>query len=229
MGMLKDKLLSFNYYFEKLPLYLQNSYGMKEQFQIWYDSLINVTDIEDEILALLNIFDENYLDYINSLTDEPTDTTNILDKLAALFGFERQLIVTYLDDSEVPAVTVTETLVLNDEEMLMLLKARIIQSYFEGTRKQIIELYTLLGLKVYYVNDDSIGDNATCDVYLASTTNSEFDYSENIKKIFLAGMLNLESMGIEYSFSVIDMERLLIWDKPVDEAYTGWDGGVWSL
>ena len=35
-----DKLSTFKYYEEKLPLYLQNSYGFKEHFRIWFDLLI---------------------------------------------------------------------------------------------------------------------------------------------------------------------------------------------
>ena len=53
--MLKEKLLNWKYYQDKIPLYLQNSYGYSEHFKILFD-LLTVYDNEgDKLLQAINI------------------------------------------------------------------------------------------------------------------------------------------------------------------------------
>ena len=60
MSVLVEKLKSFEYYKNKLPMYLQSSDGFISHFEIWYDLLIGqnnngVVNVCDTILNLLNI------------------------------------------------------------------------------------------------------------------------------------------------------------------------------
>ena len=40
--MIINKLKSWNYYKEKIPLYIQNSYGIVEHFKILFDLLVQM-------------------------------------------------------------------------------------------------------------------------------------------------------------------------------------------
>ena len=40
MGILNDKLKDFKYYESKMPKYLKESYGFKEQFKVWHDTMV---------------------------------------------------------------------------------------------------------------------------------------------------------------------------------------------
>ena len=62
MTVLTEKLKSFDYYKNKLPMYLRSSDGFVSHFEIWYDLLAGqnkngVVNVCDTILNLLNIFD----------------------------------------------------------------------------------------------------------------------------------------------------------------------------
>ena len=70
VSILPDKFKSFEYYVNKLPLYLRNSYGFIEHYRIWYDLMIGenengLINVSDTILYLMDIFDDDYDDNIN--------------------------------------------------------------------------------------------------------------------------------------------------------------------
>ena len=226
-SILVDKLKSFDYYKNKLPLYLQNSYGFQEHFKIWYDFLVgnisstnNISGIvgtSDTLLNLMNIFDSDYLNYVASMEDsgatedEPYGTnSDILDKIGALLGVTRNFKVTINN--------VEEELSLNNEDFLILIKTQIIKNYCEGTLEQINAYYKSIKLQLYAINSSTPGQAI---LYLiVSKNDSRFSYSPNIKKMFEAGLLKIESMGIIYSNLSLDYENLLHWDV---------DNSVWAL
>lgn len=195
-------------------LRVNNNWTNLDQFGCRFFDELTITDIDDETKNMLWLFDINLLNTsINS---------DILDKLAELFCVARQFNVTYVDNEQ---VSHTEELTLSDAELLLLIKVEIIRSHYDGSRESLIDLYSSLGLLILYATSSS-GD---CDVYLCTTSGSTTAYTDNIKKMFWAGMLHIQSLGINYSFTIISIENVLIWDKAVDANYTGWDGGIWAL
>lgn len=225
MSVLIDKLKSFDYYKDKLPIYLQNSYGFIEHFRIWHDLLIGqsentgVVGASDTMLDLLDIFSDDYLDKLNALEDSENGTkSDLLDKLGGLFGLRRGLKVTYIDDTE----TVSENITLDNKDFLLLIKAQIIKNYCNGTYAQIKEYYEKSGL---YIVSKNASSPATLNIYLNNIEGSSYEYSENVKKMFLAGLLNIKSMGIQYNYSIQMLQELLIWDSSVK----GWDQGAWAI
>lgn len=240
VSILPDKLATFEYYENKLPMWLKSSKTFKEHFRIWFDFLVTSTNALlcsesticsestfvkglqytgvihtlDRILALINIFDDNYFSSSSSKTSKQDDW---LDKIGKLFGVKRTLSVTYKENGQ----TMTYDLVLNNFELLKLIQCQIINNYYDGSYSQVKAYYEKTGLKVLYTTATQA---ATCDVYLLETEDA---YSDNMKKLFLSGLLLIKSAGIVYTTSQLNLKSLLIWDKQVSGEYTGWDYGEW--
>ena len=230
MSFVPDKIKSYEWYYNKLPLYLKNSYGFSEHFKIWYELLISgdkngIVNVGDTLLYLFNIFDENFLQTIGSLPDSGATEGNygtvsdFLDKLGYLFGVIRNFSVTYKNDNN---ENVTEDLSLNNEDFLLLIKAQIIKNYCEGTYEQIKGYYNSAGLDVFLITTE---DGASAHVYLGATPNST-KYSLNVEKMFKSGLMRIESMGITYTEGVRALDWFLTWDSTKAKEY--WDAGVWS-
>lgn len=225
-SIIPEKLKDFEYYKNKLPLYLQNSYGFIEHFRIWYQILINgICDNAIILLNLINIFDGNYFDFLETIegVQRTSYECDILDKIGRLYGVNRQFRITYEDNNEIK----TETILLNNQDFLTLIKTQIIKNYCEGTTEQINSYYKMIGLKMYVL---SASEPATAYMYLpTSSSSSEYAYSDNIKKMFLAGLLKIDSMGITYRYTFVDIDRILLWDSLNEAATNGWDGGEWAI
>ena len=232
-SIIPQKLQDFEYYKSKIPLYLQNSEGFQEHFRIWYDLLVDgVVKNADILLNMLLIFDKDYLSYLHSIDEEIESdgyVCDILDKLGSIFGVNRYFKVTYEEAGQ----PITEQLQLDNEEFLILIKGQIIKNYCEGTRQQIEEYYKSVGLQIYVQTDST--SEATANLYLTvGTGGSSYDYSENIRKMFLGGMLRIDSVGIKYQEAFIDVSRLLFWDIIDEENNNGWGdngyvGGEWII
>lgn len=226
-SILPKKLQSFEYYVNKLPLFLQNSYGFIEHFKIWYDITYNsdnkgVVNISDLLLYLLNIFDSDYLTTINNMEDSNGGTSSdILDKIGLLFGVRRKFSVTYVNAQ---SQTVKTELSLNNEEFLILIKCQIIKNYCDGSEIQIQQYYESAGLNVYVLTSEV--ESATCYIHLAGVLDNP-TYSENIKVMFMSGILRIESMGITYKNIFNELTGFLIWDSSDSDEY--WDVGVWTI
>ena len=98
-SIIPQTLREFDYYKNKIPLYLQNSEGFIEHFRIWYDLLVSgVGNKSDILLNMLLIFDPNYLSYLESIDENIQKdgyVCDILDKLGSIFGVNRYFKVTY--------------------------------------------------------------------------------------------------------------------------------------
>ena len=229
MSIIPQELRSFDYYLRKLPLFLRQSDTFIEHFRIWFDLLnggstaySGIVDSADCLLYLLNIFDDDYIDTVNSLVGNENGTvSDILDKLGALFGVHRVFSVTYKDDNDV--IHEDEQLELNNQDFLTLIKAQIIKDYCDGTAEQIEQFYDSIGLKIYVITTDS---NATASLYLAEFTGVN-SYSDNIKKMFQAGILRINNLGIAYKDLTKELTGSLIWDAPA-AAKQGWGKGLWA-
>lgn len=173
----------------------------------------------DCLLYLLNLYDEDYLNTINNLeTTEHTTSDSqcdMLDKIAKLFGLTRHVKVTY-DNEGVPT---TEYLDLNNKELLMLLKAQIIKNNWNGTFETLKSFYNDIGLNCHIYTASAIDDTeptAYCKMVLVNRHFSP--YSSNILKMFKAGLLRTESLGIMYDDTIVDSGIFGIWDE-----------GIWGL
>lgn len=212
-SIVKEELQSLDYYINKLPQYLRASESFQEHFKIWYKILkYGIVDNADIMLNLLLIFDENYFDYLASVDETMTPTGNecdILEKIGSIFGVTRNFRITY---SEGGVIHTNENINLNNEEFLILIKSQIIRNYCEGTREQIEKYYKSVGVQLYTETDNS--DHATANLYLTTgASGTSYEYSDNIKKMFLAGLFTIESLGIVYTHSFIDVSRILFWDE----------------
>ena len=194
--MINETLLSFEYYKRKLPLYLQTCESFLSHFHIWHDFLQCIDTQSDVLLASLNIFDDDWL-VINQNDD-------LLDKLASLYNVSRSFQVTYTDSS---GSTITEILTLNNEELLTLIRARIIKNYFDGSTEQIQRYYDMLKIGEFVQFTEAT--SGFCQIIY--NTN---DTTNNYSKMFLAGLLTIESMGIAYVRSLNQADAaLMFWDS----------------
>lgn len=207
--MISKTLLSFDYYKRKLPLYLQTCESFLSHFHIWHDFLQCIDTRSDVLLASLNIFDNNWLvenQYNNSKDND------LLDKLASLYNVSRSFRITYEKDN----ATTTETLTLNNEELLTLIRARIIKNYFDGSTEQIQQYYAMLNIGEFAQITRTSG---VCQIIYVTK-----DTTNNYSKMFLAGLLTIESMGILYTRSLRQADvTLMFWDS----TEFGW-GSIWQ-
>lgn len=222
--MLPQELRTFDYYLKKLPLYLKNSEGFTEHFKIWFDLLMGNNDgksgicpSSEAILEMLNIFDENYLNYINELANS-THQSDILDKLAAYFCCRRNFTVEY-DDGP---LHFKKSLRLDNRELLMLIQSRIIHNFCDGSYEQLKQYYKKIGLDLYIITAEL---PATCYLYMVNAG----QYSNNIEILFKSGMLRIESVGITYQRRVHFLPNALHWDIAFGDFSNRWDEGVWTL
>lgn len=228
-SLIPEVLRDFKYYKNKLPLYLKQSKTFQEHFKIWYEVLVGdgtsgLVGNAEILLNMLNIFADDYFDFLETVEGSHKDDTasDILDKIGNLFGVARYITVTYT----IPNTSdeTTESLVLTNEEFLILIKARIIQNYCEGTRQQINEYYALMNLPIVVKTG---AEPATALLYfILYDTDHELT---NTEKMFLAGLLKIQSMGINYRQQIYNDELVLVWDKINATATNGWDGGQWTI
>lgn len=212
--MLQPKLLNWDYYKSKLPLYLQNSYGFEEHFKLMFDILLNLDTVENSIFREINLFRPNYFDTLNidGITASGTEF-NMLDWFASLYNVTRNLSI------EINNTTVQ--LNLNNYELLVLIMTKIVSTYYDGSYEDIKYLYDLIGLEVEFFTNSIQSAKVYC--FLKNPTN----YSQNIQDMFAAGLLIIKSAGIEYRFGVEeDLIYLGIWNSNINEKK--WNIGWWS-
>ncbi len=220
-SILVDDLKDFNYYASKVPLYLQKDEKFLTHLKIWYDFLIGQEDVNtdglvgagDTLLDLFNIYDSNYLDKANKYG------SFFLDYLAGIFNIRRNFTVKYMENGSY----VTKKISLDNKDLLLFIKARIIRNYSNGTYEQMKKFYEDNGLKVILVWSTKDGQ-ATSKVYLLDYDEEENpEYSENIKSLFKAGLLTIQSMGISYTHSSQTLDKIGLWDK------SNWDEKEWVI
>lgn len=208
--MLNDKLKSWTYYKNKLPLYFRNSYGIMEHFDILYQLLKRYDDTEDTILSAFDITSDDYERNIIFAYDttEEQHSFYFLDILASLYGVSRSFDVEYDLNKEHHKVS----LYLTNSELLKLIKCRIIQNNFDGSYKQTREFYDKMRIPVYLLQGPY---PATVQVIISTTYSdgTPFEITENEMHMYLANLFTIESMGITYFTSVQDVAKMAIWDS----------------
>lgn len=220
-SLIPEQLKSFNYYKNKLPLYLRQSNTFQEHFRIWYEILVGdgstgVVGNGEILLNMLNIFSDDYFTFLATIEgSSATDTSSdILDKIANLFGESRYCTVSYQHNG----TDYNEQLTLTNEELLILIKARIVQNYCDGSLEQINAYYSDIGLNIKVQTSD---DAATANLYLIFYEERPLS---NIDKMFLSDKLTIRSMGIMYRQQLLVPSNILIWDSINEAQSNGWGG-----
>lgn len=208
--MLIDKLKDFTYYKNKLPIYMQNTPGIVDQFYVLFQFLQEHDIAEDMLLKSIDVFNPDYLDYINSLDDSASgNKSDILDKLGELYGVSRSFSAPYKYQN----VDYDGNVYLDNQWFLYLIRTRIIQTTYDGSSKMAREFYIKNDLPIYVIFDND--ENASCRVLFNAR---ELNYTtdtvpEYILALFLNGLLTITSMGISYKHLVIDSEsNALVFD-----------------
>lgn len=203
--MIDERLLQLNYYLDKLSMYFRSSYGIEEQFAMIHNILSTMNSELDKAFENINVVSPDIINVYNEL-DETGQVSDMLDKIASIYGITRQFSVTYVDEND---IVVTENLSLTNYELLILVRARIIQNTYKGTYEECMKMYKLINLQDdIIINFDT--EDATCNIYLRPMS---LTVTDNIKHMFLAGLLTLKSLGITYNHYYYDVSQLGIWDE----------------
>lgn len=223
--MINEKTLKWKYYLNKLPLYLQSSYGFKEHFKMLFQIMINTNSTVTDLLNALNLTDKNYYNNLNIKKSEKEDLKtssseyvyDLLDKIGLLYGVNRYLDVDYTD---INGDYQHQSLKLNNEEFLKLILVKVVQNSYLGTYEDIRKLYNLIELPIYLYNSEETSGEVYC-VF----DNREIN-SNNLLYLFYADLLSIKSMGIKYNYRTIDQSNVGEWDADLDTKL--WDVGEWS-
>ena len=186
----------------------------------------------DLLFEMLNIFDLNctenhpsgyesnqhFLSFINSIKNSENGTkSDILDKIGNLFGLKRRFSVDI-------SGTIYE-LNLNNADFLTLIRCTIIKNYFDGSFEELNQYYKDAGLPVFILTNAS--NPAQCDVHLIDIEGSNYEISTNVKRMFLAGLLMVESVGISYTYSIHGIQSTAIFDS--NDVSKVFDAGVFVI
>lgn len=216
--MLINKLKDWNYYCNKLPLYVRNSYGIKEHFEILFGLMLELDSNENNICDCFDLLQKNYeTKIISKYASLDGYDFKFLDMIASIYGINRVIDVTYTD---VNNNKINKQLYLNNKELYIFIKTRIIQNNYDGSYKQAIEYYNSIELNVQMFFDST--EPAKCNIYLDV---NNITTSENIQSLFLAGLLTLKSVGITYNEKIVSLEITGIWDG--NNSHGLWNVAVW--
>ena len=204
--MVDEKLLDFTYYYNKLPLYLQQSEGFVEHFKYWIEILQKLDVVGDELSNMFNVFDENYL-------EKNLNCSDFLDKIGLLYGVNRNITIGDV------------TYNLNDKVFLLLIKAQITKNFYNGTYSDLNTFYyDVAKIPLTYYTTSSM----TVEIILSESFLSSKDYSPSeiaqVSELFKAGYLTIESLGVKYNKKTINEKILLMWNN-VDAL---WNVKVWG-
>ena len=219
--MLIDKLKQWEYYYKKLPLYMRNSYGIKEHFQIIWNVMMQLEDVQALTLDAFNLLQDNYVNNIIAKYDDANGYDfKFLDTIGSIYGVNRSLNVSFHNDKN---EEVNKALYLTNKEFYMLIKARVVQNNYDGSYEQAQQYYDNIGLPLYMLSSSNA---AECLLYLGAND----DTTDNIRALFMANLLTLKSVGITYIRHEIDIDKLAIWADSDDVLTSNntWDLSVWG-
>lgn len=212
--MITNRLRQIEYYKHKLPMLLRNSYGYEEELQVLFEVLTQIDATADDLLKGLDIFSESY--------DISGDALDILDKIASLFGLARTFSFYYPDPTTSELIRCDAT--FNNRQLLTLIKARVIQMNFDGSREQAQAYYKNVKLPIYVLTEQTT--RATCKVYLNKGEADGLD-TELLEKVFLSGLLTIKSTGIKYvHVAAENLTGLLIFGS--ENPNCVWGAGRWA-
>ena len=153
----------------------------------------------------------------NTIVEEYGDGKDFksLDIIASIVGCSRLNKIKYEEEGQKKE----ELIDLSNEDLLDLIKIKIIQNNYTGTLRELVELYKIkLNYKIYIsLVQETFGEtpsyrSAACNVYLEEVKdiNNEI-ISPNMQKLFLYSDMFIESLGIEYNKTVVPNIDNLLW------------------
>lgn len=163
-----------------------------------------------------NIVDSSseYLAFLNTIRESSTQT-EVLDKLARLYGVSRNFSVSYVHGTD----TVKKELNLADEALLLLIKCQVIKNAFQGTFEHLKSLYAMIDLPVMILTESPEGNerhDATCRLVLLRQTDDDYTGANNpllgVEDMFLSGLLTIQSLGIKYTYEIETAGMIAIFD-----------------
>lgn len=223
MSILPEELQSFEYYRGLTPMYLQDVHGFLEQVKIWFNSTMQKSSIltcgtdvpcgveaDSRTESIVSVIDKTFafLDIFNTSGQHLSESADILDKLASLFGVSRQFSVTIENEKK--------QLNLSDNDLLILIKCQVIKNFFNGTHEHLMRCFEIVNLPVMPLTDTQ---PAHCKMYML--LQDENEVSQNVKDMFLSGMLSVESMGIYYTYAIQIAQNIAIFDSLSSTAVFG--------
>lgn len=216
MSILPEELQSFEYYKGLTPMYLQDVHGFLDQVKIWFnlcmqkasiltcgtDVRCGAVTVGSRTDSIVSVIDKTFafLDIFNTSGQHLSESSDILDKLASLFGVSRQFSVTIENEKK--------QLNLSDNDLLILIKCQVIKNFFNGTYEHLMRCFEIVNLPVMPLTDTQ---PAHCKMYML--LQDENEVSQNVKDMFLSGMLSVESMGIYYTYAIQIAQNIAIFDS----------------
>ena len=210
--MIRKDLLDFQYYLNRLSMFMKESYGIAEQNEIFYRQLYQVNTQFDKFFKNLDIWGNDEI---------PSEA---LDLIGSIFGCYRNFTIK-LNDSYVQ-------IDLDDNDFILYIKCQIVKQNFKGTNEELIKLYTtynkegLLKLQFDYILLATVG-SLNCRIYFSNFN----DFSSNIQNLFDAGYLTIESMGINYDREKLNISSIATFapdDLLTEYDYYKFDKGVFA-
>ena len=213
--MLPTKLKTLDYYLKKMTLFIRNSYGIEDQMNTTFGFLSQIDTTIDTFFTQLNLLSDTGINAINALS---TTESDILDKVAAIYGLTRTFDLSYVDPITGPAL---RKITLTNTELQMLIKAKVVQNHYDGTYLTCKEFYENVDLPIY---EYTSSQPATVEVYLDQTQG--IDFTDNVVSMFLAGLFTIKSMGLKYICQTINDPVIATWDNT--NRLQVFDKGVWA-
>lgn len=218
---IKDELTKESFYIHSLSLYLQNQEDIKIRLLNYFKVLQNIKTDTDKLFNILNIWDENYFEKTNI---DPSSLENYwLDEIGLIFGCYRQVELTnyQMESSENNPKPSSTLYTLSNFNFLCYILATISKMAFDGQNGTLLYFYNgtrILNASKYPTDeyDLSLMDNyirkniitqlgiiyvcfnisLECNIYF---TNYKKVGDDVTRKLFLNGLLTIESMGIAYT------------------------------
>ena len=205
--MLPSELLDFQYYYNKLPLYLQQSEGFKEHFRYWIELLNGIDSIGDKYKEMSNIFDSDYLTKYPYCSD-------FLNKLGLLYGVSR---VMKIDGTDVT---------LSDKMLLLLIRLQVVKNYFNGTNEQLTDFYkNIAKLPIMYLTYGHMFVKI-CFAYDQLETPAFDNYTSTevsqIRWLLSQGYLYICSLGVLYDYEEVSLADIGFWDNTTWNSTKKW-------
>lgn len=236
-----DKLLTPEYYHSRMSLFMRNSYGMIDRCNTYVGILKNLYETGSNLLNRFNVFlNEDYFTINN--VDENSTEDEMLDVIASIFCINRKIKIKYVDadgilNDKVVDKEYTEEIVLTNRDLLAYIQVIIIKNNFQGTNEELQYLYN--GTKTHYLVQNLGLIYTWCNSTMGSTqplecliyfknVNDYLTTRPNIVKMFYAGLLTIESLGITYNKSCITNIFAGQFDNQfLPEGKTGWVNGYY--
>ncbi len=222
--MIKPEILNYEYYISKLSMFMRDSYGIKEQLAIFVDWLKSIDNLSEVIANTLDIWNDEYASEMEKY-DEKDEQFEPLDHIASIVGCSRvnKIYVSKDLDGTQYEKPIEKIITLNNSELLDLIKIKIVQNNYTGSKKELRDLYQkkldyklIIGLTPNTTGTDY--QSATCLVYLDDNKISGKPISNNIKYLFKYSDLFIKSLGIDYQMALVtDLNQILKLDKEYEE------------